>query len=72
MSDLFATIPTAAAQAPTAAAQAPAARPIGWRAPTHPREHVCRGCAGVASCGIGDAWFCVPCVPSDFWPKGRG
>lgn len=25
-----------------------------------------------ASCGIGEAWFCVGCSPADFWARNRG
>ena len=36
-------------------------RPDGWRPVTDPtREHACRDCAGVATCGVGEAWYCVP------------
>lgn len=49
-----------------------AEKPSGWRAPDLPREHVCRGCAGAAVFGLGDAWFCGHCRPKDFMPHERG
>jgi hypothetical protein len=65
--------PVRAAPAVTARATAPkAARPPGWRAVTDPaREHACRVCGGAASCGVGDAWFCVADAPEGFF-AGRG
>lgn len=43
--------------------------PLGGRAPTA-GEHVCVcGCAAVY--GLGEAWFCVRCVPPDFLPANR-
>ena len=49
-----------------------ALRPTNWRKPTDPREHVCASCQGVASCGMNGAWYCTGCVPTNFWPAGRG
>lgn len=49
--------------APAVQARGAQVRPEGWRPVTDPkREHACRDCAGAASCGIGDAWYCVPCA----------
>lgn len=46
-------------------------RPEGWRPVTDPgREQACRVCDGAASCGVGEAWFCVPHAPPEFWPQG--
>lgn len=45
-------------------------KPAGWRAPTR-GEHVCARCQGAAVYGWLGAWYCRPCAPADFLPKGR-
>lgn len=61
----------AAPASPAVRATARTERPAGWRPVTDAkREQACRTCAGAASCGLGEAWYCVACAPADFWPAG--
>lgn len=47
--------------------------PAAPKPKTDPRVHICRACQKPgASCGIGEAFYCPACVPSNFWPHKRG
>jgi hypothetical protein len=35
-----------------------------------PRDKRCATCQGPhAHCGIAGMWFCLRCVPADYWPQ---
>lgn len=42
-----------------------------WRAPSRPREQACQTCGAAAPCGTGNAFYCLRCVPANYWPAKR-